>query len=268
MGNTTNLLIPGKNTDRAHQGYTKDMQTVEIWSRQPIQQLVAGSGITLSPASGLATDSKGNGPNPITITATGGGGGGYASLTGPGQTVTPGDLTQAGGFTVNDTAGDGINFTSTGGAASLTSSSGNVTVGSGTGLSALQGSGTVTVENLGTSAALSAPAAGGMTMVGGSPGSGEVQVTGAGGNQVVITGGSAGNEITLNSGGQMSLIVPGGVALSLVGGSTHTGMLVGNSGANPAISFYGHAIQTQQAGAGITTVAQLVTALQNLGLLS
>lgn len=31
----------------------------------------------------------------------GGGGGGYASLTGPGQTTTPGDLTQAGGLTVN-----------------------------------------------------------------------------------------------------------------------------------------------------------------------
>src|SRR5665213_1428390 len=32
----------------------------------------------------------------------------YDSLTGPGKTATPGDLTQAGGFTVNDTVGDGI----------------------------------------------------------------------------------------------------------------------------------------------------------------
>jgi hypothetical protein len=32
----------------------------------------------------------------------------YASLTGPGQTTTPGNLTQAGGFTVNDTSGSGV----------------------------------------------------------------------------------------------------------------------------------------------------------------
>ena len=46
------------------------------------------------------------------VTAVGPGGtpigGGYASLTGPGQTTTPGDLTQAGGFDVNDNVGDGI----------------------------------------------------------------------------------------------------------------------------------------------------------------
>lgn len=42
-------------------------------------------------------------------------GAGYASLTGAGETVTPGDLTQAGGFTINDTAPDGIFLFSTGG---------------------------------------------------------------------------------------------------------------------------------------------------------
>ena len=42
-------------------------------------------------------------------------GGAYASLTGPGETATPGDLVQAGGFTVNDTAPDGIFFFSFGG---------------------------------------------------------------------------------------------------------------------------------------------------------
>jgi len=44
------------------------------------------------------------------LTATGPGGasvGGYASLTGPGQTATPGDLTQEGGFVVNS-GGAGI----------------------------------------------------------------------------------------------------------------------------------------------------------------
>src|ERR1700733_11234639 len=40
---------------------------------------------------------------------TGGGGGGvYASLTGAGETTTPGDLTQAGGFTVNEAGSTGI----------------------------------------------------------------------------------------------------------------------------------------------------------------
>ena len=39
-------------------------------------------------------------------------GGGYLSLTGPGETQTPGDLTQAGGFTVDDSVGHGITFQS------------------------------------------------------------------------------------------------------------------------------------------------------------
>ena len=38
--------------------------------------------------------------------------GGYLSLTGPGQTTTPGDLTQAGGFTVNSTDVTGISLSS------------------------------------------------------------------------------------------------------------------------------------------------------------
>jgi hypothetical protein len=58
------------------------MRKIETWARQPIQQLVAGSGVTLS--NETATDSKGNGPFPITISASGGGGGkapsGYLSI--------------------------------------------------------------------------------------------------------------------------------------------------------------------------------------------
>ena len=37
----------------------------------------------------------------------------YASLTGPGESTTPGDLTQDGGFTITDSEGHGITFTST-----------------------------------------------------------------------------------------------------------------------------------------------------------
>ena len=46
-----------------------------------------------------------------TITGPGGtfpGGGGYASLTGPGQSATPGELDQAGAFMVSDTVGGGF----------------------------------------------------------------------------------------------------------------------------------------------------------------
>lgn len=68
-----NLIIPSK-YGFSPERYKTDMQTLEQWARQPIQRLIAGSGITLSPASGLATDANGNGPNPITISASGGGG--------------------------------------------------------------------------------------------------------------------------------------------------------------------------------------------------
>lgn len=64
----------------------------------------------------------------------------YTSLTGPGETVTPGDLTQAGGFTVNDNASamginlndtgggltPGINFTAGAGSITTSTSAGNI----------------------------------------------------------------------------------------------------------------------------------------------
>lgn len=52
------------------------------------------------------------------VTAVGPGGapigGGYKSLTGPGETATPGDLIQAGGFKVDDSVGDSVQLTSSG----------------------------------------------------------------------------------------------------------------------------------------------------------
>jgi len=47
-------------------------------------------------------------------TTPGGGGGGYASLTGPGETASPGLLTQSGGFSVQDPNGNGIVLTTSG----------------------------------------------------------------------------------------------------------------------------------------------------------
>jgi hypothetical protein len=87
LPNIKQLLIPRKTAAKAHPGYKEDMQQLEVWARQPIQQLVAGSNITLTPANGLATDSKGNGPQPITIAATGGGGG-VTHITSPQSSIT------------------------------------------------------------------------------------------------------------------------------------------------------------------------------------
>jgi hypothetical protein len=42
------------------------------------------------------------------VQTTGGGGAGYASLTGPGETTTPGDLTQLGGLRITDTGASGF----------------------------------------------------------------------------------------------------------------------------------------------------------------
>jgi hypothetical protein len=62
-------------------------------------------GITLVTGSGPVTDF----PDWTTaVQTTGGGGAGYASLTGPGETTTPGDLTQLGGLRVTDTGSGGF----------------------------------------------------------------------------------------------------------------------------------------------------------------
>lgn len=66
-----------------------------------------------------------------TVTGPGGAAvGGYASLTGAGQTSSPGDLTQVGGFTVADVEGDGITLLSEqAGSVSLTTTgSGGITL--------------------------------------------------------------------------------------------------------------------------------------------
>lgn len=105
LASIKNLIIPGKASGRPEdyvtfRTYGDDMRYLETWAKQPILQLKAGANITLTPASGEAIQ-NGNGPMVVEIAASGGGGGGYASLTGPGQTVTPGKLTQAGDFEID-----------------------------------------------------------------------------------------------------------------------------------------------------------------------
>lgn len=118
VGAIRSLFLPGKGAGRpqdyvTYETYAADMRRLEIWARQPIQQLIAGSGVTLVPASGLATDAKGNGPNGITISSTGGGTVFYASLTGPGETNPAGTLVQTGDFVIQNKnlTVNGANFT-------------------------------------------------------------------------------------------------------------------------------------------------------------
>lgn len=86
--NQNKLIIPGKNSVGANPGYATDMRTIEQWANVGIiRSLKAGTNVTID---------NPDGPTP-TINASGGGGG-YASLTGPGESATPGDLTQMGGF--------------------------------------------------------------------------------------------------------------------------------------------------------------------------
>lgn len=64
------LFVPGKNDPDAHKQYGKDMRVLEIFN--PINKLVAGSGVTLTPADGT-------GPQ-VEIAASGGGGGAAAAM--------------------------------------------------------------------------------------------------------------------------------------------------------------------------------------------
>lgn len=80
LSNLRALFIPNKAQPKVTQpAYGNDMRVIEIWAAELIKAIETIPG--------------------------GGGGGGYASLTGPGQTVTPGDLTQNGNFTIDNNTG-------------------------------------------------------------------------------------------------------------------------------------------------------------------
>jgi hypothetical protein len=65
----------------------------------------------------------------LAVEAVGGSTGGYASLTGSGETVTPGNLTQAGGFAVSSTGSNPIELDSTGGGGITLDEAGGTTTG-------------------------------------------------------------------------------------------------------------------------------------------
>jgi hypothetical protein len=78
---------------------------IERWADMIITNITSSDGtVTITNPSGPTVD----------LSASGGGGGVYASLTGPGETTSPGSLTQHGGFFVTDSTGTGITLASNG----------------------------------------------------------------------------------------------------------------------------------------------------------
>jgi hypothetical protein len=195
---------------------------------------------------------------------TGGGGGGvYASLTGAGETVTPGDLTQAGGLDVNDTAGTtGINLvgTSTAGAITIENSSSagitiettgattdGVLIQNGSGSSGDQGG--VLIQNLAPTGNISL----GFGVSLQDLHANGVFVTGT---QVYIT--STSNAVVIDS-------VSSGVSIG-----TNAGFGTAHNGNN--IGFFGHTpgVKPTVSGlkAGNAALGSLLTALSGLGLIT
>jgi hypothetical protein len=130
-----------------------------------VKQLTAGSNVTLTPSDGIG----------VVEVAASSGSGGYDSLTGPGETTTPGALTQAGGFTVDDSAGDGIYMEGTNvfsvNMASTAGTAINIVNSTGAALAIEQtGNGAITITTVGTGGIKLAVGTGVLTFSHGSPG--------------------------------------------------------------------------------------------------
>lgn len=100
--NHQKLIIPGKNAHGGHTGYPSDMRAIEQWANEGIvRKLIAGSGITLNPASGV---DNGNG---IEVSASGGAGLNYGTLTVLAGPEDYGIQTPLGGFYMANNQMDG-----------------------------------------------------------------------------------------------------------------------------------------------------------------
>ena len=199
------------------------------------------------------------------------GSGGYASLTGPGQSTTPGDLTQAGGFTVNDSVGDGITLNTAGFliAASVetdASASGSYYVTATTAIVLTCGSASIAVGSAGTQSVIGGAVTvddtlgGGFLYSAGGTIGGATFNCGSSGFTVTTTGTGSVNISTSNS-GQIFLTSFGGVLISGAGGY---GVQVGTGG--DKVGFFGTIPTTQPASGG--TLAGVIAGLVALGLFS
>lgn len=207
MGKVKDLLIPRKSSNKPTDLDT-DWRAIEIWAKQVVANL----------------------------------GGFYASLTGPGETTTPGALTQQGGFDVQGGATGAITLTS----GTLVDISGGSSDGSGVDISGVGPLGTNTSPVTISSAA-----------------NGNVTITSAQAKVILQTTNSP-SSITLNGAalGGGSIDIDATNYISLQGAQLDIG------GGSSAIGFFGATPVTLQSSIGVTTVAQVVTILKNYGLLS
>jgi hypothetical protein len=174
----------------------------------------------------------------------------YASLTGVGEDFTPGGLTQAGDFViaggleVSSALGDAIGFK----VLSATAAGIDIedTSAAGAGVSISSAAGFVSLA-VGDTAGLYLFAAGTADLSG--PAGISLSVGPVGSQAWLAITGATGNA--------------GAVTVRAV--NTSVGLIIANSG--DLLGFFGHTPAPQPSGAGITTVPELVAALQGLGIL-
>jgi hypothetical protein len=239
-----NLLIPRKTQKPVQQpDYGTDMRAIENWV----------SGDLMGFLDDLITYVNGITP-----------GTGYVSLTGPGETMSPGALTQEGAFTINGT----LNVTAEDGDINLTAESGSVGIEASTDI-------TLEINDPGDNGAISLIAIlpdsrtaalvldylGNLT----SEDSilNDIQLFGAGNVGLV---GAVGCGITCNG-----VDANSSISLDEFGGVTVTTGTSGSDGwflvQNQLLGFFSVPPVAQISGSGITTVAELVSALQSYGIL-
>lgn len=233
MGRIFRLLIPRKGSAQ-----TEDLDTnwraIERWAQNVggIIEIVAGANVTVT-----------DGFGPVVTIAASGGGGGYASLTGPGQTVTPGALTQAGPFTVD---GDfGVSDSPTTFAVTTSGIAGNTSGGSRL-ISFIAGNGNVAC-GVGFGAALG--------------------ITGGSGNGATVEALNNGSINISSTNGQPVTIV---ASHDLLLSSANTGTIVG-SALGDSVGFFGISGTTRPfingSRGGNAALAALLTALDAMGLI-
>lgn len=236
------FVFPNRVDDPAMQA---NLDALARWiNSQVTNQVVAGSNVTVEAQPVQGGPNKSNGIVTISSTSSSGG---YDSLTGAGETATPGKLTQAGGFTVDDPDGDGILFeTAKTGSSALELSTTNINSeiflnAGGGGASGVNiytnGTDGITLQDAQTHAFLETNNSGNMTLGGGSFGgyveisAGGFIVTGTGspvsilceGENLIINNSCAGaSQLLIESTGNAHLIIQTAAAeldISATGGS-------------------------------------------------
>lgn len=237
-----NLLIPRKSSSDTVDLDT-DWRAIEIWSKQVVAAIKS-----ITP------------------------GGFYASLTGPGETIPTGSLTQTGGFTVNDNTMTGIQLlTNGGGVAIKDTGGGGMVIDSNGGLQmATAGSGIQVTDSSVFGISLSNNVVNGNVDISVGPGAatGISMQSSAGGGMQIVTGSAQTLGISLQANGNNPITLEAAGTGTITLFTSHGHIKIGASPTADNVGFFGSSGSTQQSSAGVTTVAQIVTILQNYGLLS